>query len=91
MFYTFPLLGTIFAPMALFYYVSAMYYRRSSVEVKRLDSILRSGLYASYSGTQAFYGTYFLAMTYAPNFRNPHWSFHCSRLSLTGMLLCQVH
>ncbi|KAI0746725.1 multidrug resistance-associated ABC transporter [Daedaleopsis nitida] len=50
-FYTFPLLGIIFVPMIIFYYVAAMYYRRSSVEMKRLDSLLRSILYASYSET----------------------------------------
>ncbi|KAI0717423.1 multidrug resistance-associated ABC transporter [Cerioporus squamosus] len=50
-FYTFPYLGIIFAPMILLYYVAAVYYRRSSVEMKRLDSLLRSILYASYSET----------------------------------------
>ncbi|TFK36263.1 multidrug resistance-associated ABC transporter [Crucibulum laeve] len=50
-FYTFPLLGIIFAPMAVLYYLVAMYYRRSSVETKRLDSLMRSSLYASYSET----------------------------------------
>lgn len=29
---------------------AATYYRRSSVETKRLDSLMRSALYASYSG-----------------------------------------
>ncbi|KAI0795014.1 multidrug resistance-associated ABC transporter [Abortiporus biennis] len=50
-FYTFPLLGIIFAPLAVLYYAAAMYYRRSSVETKRLDSLMRSALYASYSET----------------------------------------
>ncbi|RDX54457.1 multidrug resistance-associated ABC transporter [Lentinus brumalis] len=50
-FYTFPYLGIIFAPMIVLYYVAALYYRRSSVEMKRLDSLLRSILYASYSET----------------------------------------
>ncbi|KAJ7270615.1 multidrug resistance-associated ABC transporter [Mycena haematopus] len=50
-FYTFPLLGIIFAPMAILYYLVALYYRRSSVETKRLDSLMRSALYASYSET----------------------------------------
>ncbi|KAF9466028.1 multidrug resistance-associated ABC transporter [Collybia nuda] len=50
-FYTFPLLGIIFAPMAVLYYLVALYYRRSSVETKRLDSLMRSTLYASYSET----------------------------------------
>ncbi|KAJ7123626.1 multidrug resistance-associated ABC transporter [Mycena epipterygia] len=48
-FYTFPLLGIIFAPMSVLYYIVSIYYRRSSVETKRLDSLMRSALYASYS------------------------------------------
>jgi hypothetical protein len=32
------------------YYVAATYYRRTSVETKRLDSLMRSALYASYTG-----------------------------------------
>ncbi|KZT33501.1 multidrug resistance-associated ABC transporter [Sistotremastrum suecicum HHB10207 ss-3] len=48
-FYTFPILGVIFVPLSIFYYYVAVYYRRTSVEVKRLDSILRSNLYASYA------------------------------------------
>lgn len=50
-FYTFPLLGIIFAPLSILYYIAAIYYRRSSVEAKRLDSLLRSKLYGSYSET----------------------------------------
>lgn len=50
-FYTFPYLGIIFAPLAVIYYFIARYYRASSVETKRLDSILRSSLYASVSET----------------------------------------
>jgi hypothetical protein len=49
-FYTFPLLGIIFAPMMVLYYLVSIYYRRSSVETKRLDSLMRSALYASYTG-----------------------------------------
>ncbi|RDB26371.1 Oligomycin resistance ATP-dependent permease YOR1 [Hypsizygus marmoreus] len=48
-FYTFPYLGIIFAPMAVLYYLISVYYRRSSVETKRLDSLMRSTLYGSYS------------------------------------------
>ncbi|KZS90158.1 multidrug resistance-associated ABC transporter [Sistotremastrum niveocremeum HHB9708] len=48
-FYTFPILGVIFVPLSIFYYYVAIFYRRTSVEVKRLDSILRSTLYASYA------------------------------------------
>ncbi|KAI0371903.1 multidrug resistance-associated ABC transporter [Pilatotrama ljubarskyi] len=50
-FYTFPYLGIIFAPLIILYYIAALYYRRTSVEAKRLDSLLRSALYASYSET----------------------------------------
>ncbi|KAF8580407.1 multidrug resistance-associated ABC transporter [Ramaria rubella] len=50
-FYTFPLLGIIFAPLFVLYWACATFYRRSSVEAKRLDSLLRSALYASYSET----------------------------------------
>ncbi|PBK66109.1 multidrug resistance-associated ABC transporter [Armillaria solidipes] len=50
-FYTFPLLGIIFGPMIVLYYLVSMYYRRTSVETKRLDSIMRSALYSSYSET----------------------------------------
>ena len=49
-FYTFPYLGILFAPLAIIYTFSAVYYRRTSVETKRLDSILRSQLYAAYTG-----------------------------------------
>ncbi|KAF5370935.1 hypothetical protein D9615_009781 [Tricholomella constricta] len=50
-FYTFPYLGIIFAPMAVLYYIVSVYYRRTSVETKRLDSLMRSTLYGSYSET----------------------------------------
>ncbi|CAA7257506.1 unnamed protein product [Cyclocybe aegerita] len=50
-FYTFPYLGIIFIPLTTLYYWASMYYRRSSVETKRLDSLLRSVLYGSYSET----------------------------------------
>lgn len=48
-FYTFPLLGIIFAPLSVLYYGVALFYRRTSVETKRLDSLMRSALYASFS------------------------------------------
>lgn len=54
MFYTFPYLGIIFVPLMILYYIAAVYYRRSSVEAKRLDSLLRSALYSSYSGPYLF-------------------------------------
>ncbi|KAF9019789.1 multidrug resistance-associated ABC transporter [Hymenopellis radicata] len=50
-FYTFPYLGIIFAPMSILYYIVQLYYRRTSVETKRLDSLMRSALYSSYSET----------------------------------------
>lgn len=53
-FYTFPYLGIIFVPLMTLYYIAAVYYRRSSVEAKRLDSLLRSALYSSYSGPYYF-------------------------------------
>ncbi|KAG6916304.1 hypothetical protein DXG01_007461 [Tephrocybe rancida] len=50
-FYTFPLLGILFAPLIILYYISSVFYRRTSVETKRLDSMLRSVMYGSYSET----------------------------------------
>ncbi|KAJ7320835.1 multidrug resistance-associated ABC transporter [Mycena albidolilacea] len=49
-FYTFPLLGIIFAPLAILYYLVSTYYRRSSVETKRLDSLMRSALPETLTG-----------------------------------------
>lgn len=49
-FYAFPYLGIIFLPLGILYYGASVYYRRSSVETKRLDSLNRSMLYASYTG-----------------------------------------
>ncbi|EJD45474.1 cadmium ion transporter [Auricularia subglabra TFB-10046 SS5] len=50
-FYIFPYLGIIFAPLILAYYLLLAFYRRNSVEVKRLESVLRSSLYSSYIET----------------------------------------
>ncbi|EJD40251.1 cadmium ion transporter [Auricularia subglabra TFB-10046 SS5] len=50
-FYVFPYLGIIFAPLILLYYLLLVFYRRNSVEVKRLESVLRSSLYSSYIET----------------------------------------
>ncbi|KAG6916302.1 hypothetical protein DXG01_007459 [Tephrocybe rancida] len=50
-FYTFPYLGIIFAPMAVLYWMISVYYRSTSVETKRLDSLMRSTLYGSFSET----------------------------------------
>lgn len=49
-FYTFPYLGIIFVPLTIAYIWIATFYRRTSVETKRLDSLMRSALYSSYSG-----------------------------------------
>jgi ABC-type multidrug transport system fused ATPase/permease subunit len=58
-FYTFPYLGIIFVPLSICYLWIASYYRHSSVETKRLDSLLRSALYAAYSGKlpSLYYGS----------------------------------
>ncbi|GJJ74211.1 ATP-binding cassette, subfamily C (CFTR/MRP), member 1 [Entomortierella parvispora] len=55
---TFILISVIFpwfllplVPMLIFYYYAAIYYRSSSRELKRIDSILRSSLYAHFSET----------------------------------------
>jgi ATP-binding cassette subfamily C (CFTR/MRP) protein 1 len=49
-FYTIPILGIIFAPLGLLYYVQTTYYRRSMMETRRLDSLIRSGLYTTITG-----------------------------------------
>jgi len=64
-FYTFPLLGIIFAP--------SIYYRRSSVETKRLDSLMRSALYGSYSGMKDY--SHFKLSQLNNNSRVADWSF----------------
>lgn len=46
--YTFPYLGLIFIPLAVLYYLAATYYRKTSREVKRVDSISRSAIYQSF-------------------------------------------
>ncbi|KAJ8076751.1 hypothetical protein PM082_001174 [Marasmius tenuissimus] len=50
-FYTVPLVGIMFGPTALLYYAMSVFYRRTSVEIKRLDSLSRSAFYSSYSET----------------------------------------
>ncbi|KAF9269804.1 multidrug resistance-associated ABC transporter [Marasmius fiardii PR-910] len=50
-FYVLPYLGIIFVPMVALYYLASLYYRRTSVETKRLDSLMRSALYSSYTET----------------------------------------
>lgn len=49
-FYTFPYLGIIFVPLTFFYWIISKFYRRTSVETKRLESLLRSNLYGTFSG-----------------------------------------
>jgi ATP-binding cassette subfamily C (CFTR/MRP) protein 10 len=44
-----PLLAVIFIPLAVFYYFIQKYYRMTSREIKRLDSISRSPIYAHFS------------------------------------------
>ncbi|KZT57357.1 hypothetical protein CALCODRAFT_434214 [Calocera cornea HHB12733] len=50
-FYTYAYLGIIFIPLLVLYWAASTFYRRTSVETKRMDSILRSNLYAAYSET----------------------------------------
>ncbi|CDZ96790.1 Multidrug resistance-associated protein/mitoxantrone resistance protein, ABC superfamily [Phaffia rhodozyma] len=47
-FYAFPYLGLIFIPLFLMYYFVATFYRASSREAKRIDSIMRSTIYAQF-------------------------------------------
>ena len=54
-FYVFPLLGTVFVPMGVLYYLVSSYYRRTSIETKRLESISRSALYSSFSGAYSLF------------------------------------
>ncbi|KAG8848280.1 hypothetical protein FRB96_001253 [Tulasnella sp. 330] len=48
-FYTSPLLGIVFVPLGIAYYLVSVFYRRSSVETKRLESNLRSRLFTAYT------------------------------------------
>ena len=64
-FYVFPYLGILFAPLAVFYFSAALYYRRTSVETKRLDSLMRSALYASYSGRFGHLSSWLLLTLYS--------------------------
>ncbi|KAK0542683.1 hypothetical protein OC845_006498 [Tilletia horrida] len=49
--YSYNYLGIMFPPLILIYTIFQAYYRRTSREAKRLDSILRSKLYASFGET----------------------------------------
>ncbi|OCF58423.1 cadmium ion transporter [Kwoniella mangroviensis CBS 10435] len=46
--YTYPWLGIAFIPLCLFYWLCGGYYRQTSREVKRIDSITRSQIYSSF-------------------------------------------
>jgi ABC-type multidrug transport system fused ATPase/permease subunit len=46
--YSFPYLGLVFIPMGFLYYWLAAYYRATSREIKRVDSLLRSYVYSSF-------------------------------------------
>ncbi|EIW71607.1 hypothetical protein TREMEDRAFT_27765 [Tremella mesenterica DSM 1558] len=45
--YTYPYLGLAFIPLLFFFYLCASYYRKTSRELKRLDSLLRSHVYSA--------------------------------------------
>ena len=87
-FYTFPYLGIIFVPLGIFYSFSAIYYRRTSVETKRLDSILRSKLYAAYAGKSH------CCLTSGPLIdawhRISHWYQYCPSIWRGGETGCVV-
>lgn len=86
-FYTFPYLGILFVPLTIAYYGFAMFYRRTSVETKRLDSLMRSSLYAAYSGKPAPFNIVPPLLTSKlPYFRDSHWPEHCSWLRLSRAL-----
>lgn len=70
-FYTFPYLGIIFVPLTLLYFLVSSYYRRSSVETKRLDSVMRSILYGSFAGVIILI---FLVCVNLLFYRNADWS-----------------
>ena len=91
MFYTYPLLGIIFAPLTVFYYITAVFYRRTSVEVKRLDSLMRSTLYGSYSGMQTICMSMLPLTDENHAYRDFDRSQHRAGLSRTSQLiLCYV-
>ncbi|EJD44619.1 ATP-dependent bile acid permease [Auricularia subglabra TFB-10046 SS5] len=57
-FYAYAWLGISMSPhLVVVYFFFSMFYRRTSIEVKRLDSILRSLLYASFSEALTGLGT----------------------------------
>lgn len=46
--YAYPWLGLVFIPLGVTFYIAASYYRMTSREVKRVDSLARSAIYASF-------------------------------------------
>ncbi|EAL23016.1 hypothetical protein CNBA7830 [Cryptococcus deneoformans B-3501A] len=46
--YSYPWLGLAFIPLTVFYYIAGSYYRQTSREIKRIDSITRSRIYSSF-------------------------------------------
>ncbi|WRT70501.1 uncharacterized protein IL334_007499 [Kwoniella shivajii] len=46
--YIYPWLGISFLPLVLFYWICGSYYRQTSREIKRIDSITRSQIYSSF-------------------------------------------
>ncbi|KAH7103342.1 ATP-dependent bile acid permease [Auriculariales sp. MPI-PUGE-AT-0066] len=56
-FYSYAWLGIMLPPLIVIYFVFSTYYRRTSIEVKRLDSVLRSLLYASFTEALTGLGT----------------------------------
>ncbi|WVW81052.1 hypothetical protein I302_103043 [Kwoniella bestiolae CBS 10118] len=46
--YTYPWLDIAFIPLCLFYWLCGGYYRQTSREIKRIDSITRSQIYSSF-------------------------------------------
>lgn len=85
-FYTFPYLGILFLPLGILYYGTSIYYRRSSVETKRLDSLNRSMLYASYTGKIITSRIFKRVYTHETH-RNVDWTLQCSCLRYSGKSL----
>ncbi|KAL0253531.1 hypothetical protein I308_100904 [Cryptococcus tetragattii IND107] len=46
--YSYPWLGLAFIPLTIFYYIARSYYRQTSREIKRINSITRSRIYSSF-------------------------------------------
>ncbi|KAE8541543.1 hypothetical protein D1P53_002905 [Cryptococcus gattii VGV] len=46
--YSYPWLGLAFIPLTIIYYIAGSYYRQTSREIKRINSITRSRIYSSF-------------------------------------------